>query len=631
MRCTRGPAIVLFFAGGILLLSLVMTYPLVTDISGSVPGPPGDNFEYVYKLWWFEHALLEKGQSPFFIPGVFYPFGYELALSETTLANTILGLPLTAAFGEVVAFNLLLLWSFVLAGLGAYLLAEYLTGSTVAAILAGLIFAFLPYRSGHVGTGHLPLMDTGWLPFVLLYEERLIRHARRREGLLLGLFYGLLALSSWYYAYMGALVVLLYGLLRARPWRAYVRSAQFWQAILGAGVTAGLIMAPALLPLLSLSLRGEIARTTFSLRYIDQWSASIGDFFLPSIMHPLWGKAMVALYPQNIHENLLYLGAIPSGLALYAVLHRRSKVVGALAVVGMVMFVLALGTTLHWAGQPVYVPVPGIVDDLFTRAMFAVTGKYALNPAAYSSLHVAGHIVIPLPTLALYLFLPFFNAMRVWARFGLIVGLVVALLAGVGAAAILRWPRRSFAARATIAGLLAVGILFEFATVPYPFGLSSVGPQPVDEWLRAQPGDFAVLMLPPEKAWHGPALYAAREHGKEIAYGYGTYMPRAYRAWQQHLADFPDDESLSAIREAGIRYILVGLKSYGDGEQEMRQRLAATPHLHLVATFKERPVLRDDRLINLVESSPAVPPTEMIGTVRYAYLVDEIAVYELTD
>ena len=37
-------------------LSLVMTYPLVTDFTGSVLGPPGDNFEYVYKLWWFEHA-----------------------------------------------------------------------------------------------------------------------------------------------------------------------------------------------------------------------------------------------------------------------------------------------------------------------------------------------------------------------------------------------------------------------------------------------------------------------------------------------------------------------------------------------------------------------------------------------
>jgi hypothetical protein len=619
------------FCIALAMLSLVMTYPLVTDMAHTVPGPPGDNFEYVYKLWWFEHALFERNQSPFFIPEVFYPFGYELSLSETTLANTVPGLPLTAVFGEVAAYNLLLLWSFVLSGLGAYLLARYLTGSMAAALLAGLIFAFLPYRTALVGSGHLPLMGTGWLPLLLLYEERVIRHRRARDGALAGLFYGLFALSSWYYAYMGALVAVLYALARARPWSAYLRDRRAWRSLLIAACVAILVMLPALAPLLSLTVRGEIGRPTVSLRYIDQWSASFMDFFLPSIMHPLWGEQLAALYPQNVHENLLWLGAIPMILAAYAVIRRRSALTGALAVVGCAAFVLALGTTLHWAGEPVYIPVWRSIADLFTHAMYAITGKYALNPATYSGMEQAGHIVVPLPTLALYLFLPFFNAMRVWARFGLVVGLVVAVLAGMGASALVRWPRWTRRARIVLVALLAAGVLFDFATVPYPFGMSAVGPQPVDEWLRAQPGDFAILELPISKTWHGPPLYAAREHGKKIAYGYGTYMPAAYRAWQQRLAGFPDDESLQAIKEAGIRYVLVGWRSYGQQEQTMRTRLAATPHLRLVFSANERPVLSGDRLMKLVHPSAIVPPSEMIGAVRYAYLVDEIAVYELAD
>lgn len=455
--------------------------------------------------------------------------------------------------------------------------------------------------------------------------------SRPRDGLLCGLFYGLFALSSWYYAYMGALVAVVYALVRARPWLSYLTDRKFWRSLLPGACVAGLVMAPALLPLLSLSARGEISRTTLSLQYVDAWSASLPDFFFPSIMHPLWGESLVKIYPQNIHENLLWLGVIPLVLAAYAIVRRRSAVVGALAVVGCIGIILALGTTLHWAGDPVYIAVPSGVESIFSRIMYTITGKLALNPAVYSSLQRAGRIVIPLPTLALYLFLPFFNAMRVWARFGLVVGLMVALLAGIGGNAVARWPRWTSKARTVLISLLVIGILFDFMTVPYAFGVSAIGPQPVDEWLRAQPGDFAILELPADKTWHGPPLYAASVHGKKIAYGYGTYMPVAYRAWQQQLSNFPDAASLQAIKSAGIRYVLVGLHSYGDGEQAMRQRLAVTPWLRLIYTAPERPALSGDRLINLVRSSSFVPPTEMIGSVRYAYFVDEIAVYELVD
>ena len=56
------------FCLALVLLSLLMTYPLVTDIVHTVPGPPGDNFEYVYKLWSFKHSVLDLNRSPFFIP-----------------------------------------------------------------------------------------------------------------------------------------------------------------------------------------------------------------------------------------------------------------------------------------------------------------------------------------------------------------------------------------------------------------------------------------------------------------------------------------------------------------------------------------------------------------------------------
>ena len=48
-----------------LMLTLVMTYPLVAHLTDGVLGAPGDNYEYLYKLWWFKHALFDLGVSPF--------------------------------------------------------------------------------------------------------------------------------------------------------------------------------------------------------------------------------------------------------------------------------------------------------------------------------------------------------------------------------------------------------------------------------------------------------------------------------------------------------------------------------------------------------------------------------------
>ncbi len=97
-------------------LSVVLTYPLARDLDSRILGSPapGDNFEYLYKVWWFKHALFDLHVSPFFNAGMFYPFGYPVTLSETTVANTIPALPLTLLFGEVVAYNLTMLASFVL-------------------------------------------------------------------------------------------------------------------------------------------------------------------------------------------------------------------------------------------------------------------------------------------------------------------------------------------------------------------------------------------------------------------------------------------------------------------------------------------------------------------------------------
>jgi len=638
-------------------LTLIMTYPLIMHLGTALLGPPGDNFEYLYKVWWFTHALKER-VSPFFIPDVFYPFGYRIIMSETTLSNIAPAVLVTLlcdqigsglwSYPEVIGYNATLLLSFMLSGYTMYLLVRYVTGKWWAGLVSGVIFAFCPYRMAHLGAGHLPLMGTQWLPALFLCVEKWVRERRLKYAAWAGVFYALTALSSWYYAYMVGGALVLYLLLRVR-WvtrrgntassdkvtcrGAVEQASSWWQAGLCFGGIVLILLAPVALPLVRLSREGETMHKVLSLAYIDQWSASPLDFFYPNIMHPLWGKGLLSHYRQNVQENLLYLGIIPlilAGIGARHALQREglelSRLARAFLWLGIVTFVLALGTTLHWNGKPVYLRVPDSLAHFFSRGMYALTGKWALNRVSYATMERAGHILVPLPTLLLYLFLPLFNAMRTWGRFGLLTLFSVAVLAGFGVAKI-----RRHRVGTLLCGAITLLILFDFATLPYAFGWSLVRPQPVDEWLAAQKGDFAVIQYPLDRSWYGDQLYRAVTHGKKIAYGYGTFLPRAYREAEDVLRRFPDLESMGLLRDWNVRYVLVSASWYGAEWGEMARKLAATPGLRHVLTIRDEPIYEGDRLLRWVPASRAVPVTEVVDGQPKAYLVDTIHVYEIID
>ncbi len=612
------------------LLTLVMTWPLAARFNRAVLGPPGDNLEYVWKMWWFKHALLDLGVSPFFAPDVFYPFGYPVALSETTVTHTVLGLPLTVLWGEVASYNTMIVCSFVLSGYGLYLYLRGMGCGVAGSFIGGAAFAFCPYRMSHLGAGHLPLMGTGWIPLLLLALEWLIHKPNGWRGALVGVCYALTALSSWYYAVMVGAFAGLYLLVRARPWRVMLGCARLWLGMEVAALVAAALIAPAAWPIVKLYSEGQTTYN-YALSYVDQWSASPLDFGYPNAMHPWWGGFLTTHYYQNINENLVYLGwaaLVLAALGLWA--RHRDPWPRNLALLGLIALILALGTTLHVAGKPIYVRVPQGIEYQFSRAMYVLTGKLALHRVDYSPLRREGAIVLPLPTLLLYLFVPTMNAMRVWSRFGILVMLMVAALAGLGGDALLaRIGTQRRAGRSIIGVALALLVLVDFAALPYPYGYTEVRGQPVDDWLAQQPEGTPIIHYPLDKTWYGWMLYPTRIHGQPIAYGYGTFAPEAYRASQPTLEMFPSAESLALLREWGVKYALVGAHSYGDAWPEIERQLAAAPGVQLVAVFEDRPLYGGDRLLHLARPSADVPSTELISGPYQTYLNDEIHVYAI--
>ena len=619
----------LLVLGVFVALSVVLTYPLVKDLGSRILGAPapGDNFEYLYKVWWFKHALFELHVSPFFNADMFYPFGYPVTLSETTLANTIPALPLTMLFGEVVGYNLIILVSFALSGLGMYLLVLQLTGSRLAGLVSGVVFAFCPYRMAHLGAGHLPLLGTQWLPLLFLYLDRMIARQRALDGLMAALFYALGALTAWYYAYIFALAGAVYVLLRGRPWRRYLWQRPFASCFLTFVLVSLLLVGPFVLPVTQLWKEGGRPQ---SLKYLDSFSASPLDFVYPNVMHPWWGAGLAQQYPQPI-ENVLYLGLIPLLLCGLGLWRQRSRPAQAFGWLSLVFAVLALGISLHWRNAPVYIAVPVWLERIFTAGMALLTQYLALYPISSYSLRVEGAVYVPLPTLLFYLYLPFFSAMRVWARLGLISIFGVSVLAGYG---LQRLNRQYLKARARAsvrlgslsrivcgAGLVTLivvaCVILEFAAFPHALGTCSTEPRPVDYWLAGQEGDFAIMEFPVVKAMTGRSLYAMRTHGKKVSFGYGTFFPRAFNEARAVLDAFPSPESITLLRSWGVRYVLVGSDYYGATWGQLEQDCSVAPGLRFVRTMDDAPIYAGDRLLHLLP-----------GTER-AFIVDRIYVYEV--
>jgi len=608
---------VLFFY---LVLALIMTYPLAAHFAGAVLGPPGDNFEYLYKLWWFKHALFDLRISPFFTADVFYPEGYHLALHEMSLANVVLGMPLTILSGETVSYNVLVLLSFALSGLGAYLLVFRLTHERLAALVSGVIYAFCSYRMAHLGTGHLNLLGTQWLPFLFLCLERMLETKSTLSAILAGVFFAMSSLSSWYYAPTAAIFAAVYVLSRGWPWRARLFHRRLGHLFVVSAIVASLLMAPSAVYTMQQWGQREMA---FSLREVDIFSASIGDFFMPNLMQPFWGQWIAPHYfeRQDVPEYVIALSWVAIALAIVALWPHRERVSSAYALLFGLSLVLALGTTLHVGGQRVYIAVPAWIERGFTALMGLLAKRLALHPMpSYYELRMAGAIYIPLPTLLCYLYLPFFDAMRVWTRFGLISAFAVAILAGIGLARIMRGANGTarHSHRSMLLGWLClVAAVFELAAVPYPLGWSEVRSQPVDRWLAQQVGQGAIAQFPLWKAEHGAALYAAATHGRPIVYGYGAFFPRRYRHARPILWDFPTAQAVALLRDWGVKYVLVGAGSYGAQWLDVQRCITQFEALHLVATFAEEPVYHSGWL------------AEALPDFGRAFIVDCIYVYEL--
>lgn len=526
--------------------SIIMTWPLILNLSHAVAGELGDNVQYVWLIGWFEEAIFRLNQSPLLAPNLNYPEGWSPAYTDMPVSMVVPVLPFSLAAGPVAAYNVSIFVSFVLSGYVVYFWVMRETGNVFSSLIAGSIFAFSPFRYSHHLAGHLNLLGTHWLAlyFMFFIWFLLDRSPGRVYPVLAAISLGLTGLTSQYFLYMALLLSLIIFTVRVVwlvRWEPIERN--LWPR-LGWFTAVGIpLVILAMLPFLKIESIGDLPAR--SIEYVRQYSASPTDFLLPSTTNIFLGRWVGETFDRSYWvEATLYLGVFASVLAGIGVIKTRaferirSRALLVLAFT-LPALVLALGTDLHWLSQPVWVKVPAFLRGWHPQEL--------------------AHV--PLPGRALFEWLPYYDRMRVWMRYGGVVILGVSVLAGYGSDWISQ-KIHGWRLKAVMLFLLGF-VLLDF--LPRPQSFTKVEPRPVDAWLASQEAPGALVEFPIEKIADQAQLYYTLTHRKPFLGGsFNAFPPPQYQRIRPVMEGFPDRSSVDLLGTLGVRYLLVHKSNYSN-------------------------------------------------------------------
>jgi hypothetical protein len=292
-----------------LILTLVYAWPLPVRLH-DVTHDAGDPVLNAWILWWSTKAVpltMHWWNAP-----MFYPATGTFAFSEHLLGLAPISAPIIAlTHSGLVASNVVLLATYVLSGLGGYFLGYTLTRRHDAAFIAGLAYAFAPYRLAQVT--HVQVLAAYWSPVCLAALHRFDGDRRTRWAALASGAWLMQALSNGYYFFFLSILLGLWFLWFAAgrwSWKQIAVVAACW-------MPAVLLMAPILLGYKHILI--DTYGFSRGLGPAQEYGADIGALLNASPDLWLWGWVHVIDKP----EGQLFPGVTVVALALFAIFAAR--------------------------------------------------------------------------------------------------------------------------------------------------------------------------------------------------------------------------------------------------------------------------------------------------------------------
>lgn len=615
----RGRKAAVLAAGLYLAAALLMTWPLATVVDREIAWDFGDPVFNSWVLLWTGGQVLAflsgdtSALGRFWHGNIFHPEPLTVAYSEHLVPQMLQAVPVLAATDNVVlAYNLLFLSTFVLSGLGMFLLVRELTGSVAAGLVAGFAFAFAPYRVAQYS--HLQVLSAQWMPFVLYGYRRFFETGRRTPLVWGTVAFVLQSLSCGYYLLFFAPFVALFVIYEMAS-RQRLADWRLWRTWVITGAIAAGATVPFLLPYLEVRTQGDVGVRDAG--EIQMFSADTHALATAPTATRLWGERLTGL-PRPEGEGfpgftilLLALVGIAAGARAALLAARRSgpplppwrqALIGAAAVLCLA-YVIASLSFLITGGLPL--PMDGVwaihrhAENTFLGALalgalcvgvspglrrvlrgtpgsvvgyFAAACLLAVLLALGPEISAAGHLISTGPYAWLMAWVPGFDGVRVPARFLMVMTLCLAGLAGYGAAAILRTgPRVGIAVLVVASGLiLGESWTGRFQTnvrlaaegyLPTPRELKTgVDLPPVYKVLRDEPAPVVLIEFPfGSHAWDLHSMFYAGYHRRPLVNGYSGFFPESQRDLVRALSQVDTDPETAwrALNDTRATHVLV--------------------------------------------------------------------------
>jgi F5/8 type C domain-containing protein len=591
--------IVLAAAAVYLLLTVALTWPLILHPTRLVPNDLGDPLLNTWILSW--DARVMPLTRAWWNGLQFYPVDGTLAFSEHLLGLSIFTTPVIVVTGNpLLAYNIVFVLTFVLSALAAYYLAFTISRRHDCAFLAGLAFAFAPYRMAQFA--HVQVLSAYWMPIALAALHRYFDDLRARWLVLFGVSWVMQALACGYYLFYLSVLIVLW-----LPWFVHARS--HWRAVARLAI-AWTLAAAALAPVMygywkyqhEYGFKREIDE-------IVSFSADVASVLQAPGSIYAWGWLHVVHHPESdIFPGLTVILLIVLGLVIgwrTAATERIGRLRIARIFVGISLFFFAIAASPAYFGPwkleigPLRLLSVSAPHKPFSIGLLFLVAAGVLHPSVRTAwrrrsaltFYALAAVVMwlfslgPAPTLlekkfiykapyAWLMLLPGVDGIRVPARFWMLAALCLAVAAALALRQLTaKWPRA-----ATIVPVVAcIGVLMD--GWPRPIVLEKV-----PAWRPIHTRAVARLELPTNPQHDAIVLYRTIEHHRPVFNGYSGYFAPHYWALQYMLRQH-DPDVLARLSAFGPVEVVIDHDQ--DPGAAWRQFVGSYPHAELV--------YRDDR------------------------------------
>jgi len=551
------------------LIAAVYTWPLLREARSRIAADPFDPILNASILWW--NATVVPFTAGWWSPPFFFPAENVAAFTENLAGLGVVATPVFWITGQpILTYNLTLFLAWPLSALAAYLLAFEVTRRRDAAFLAGLAFAFAPYRLSQLG--HLQVLSIYWLPLALLGLHRYLSTAGSRWLVLFGVAWLAQSLSNGYYMFFGGVLI---GL-----WIAYFCSPRAAWRTIPAIVLAWIVASvPVALIMWKYRVVHEHYGLTRGLQAAIGGSAQPVNWFQTAFQNRFWS----ALLPDgggefNLFPGVTCLAMVTAAVAIFigqrterdAGRRRAMRVCSAMiafagvavlvtiAAAGPLRFGL-LGATIRLSSvgraasitvlavSALIVVTPAIRVRLRGRSPFAfycgallAIVVLACGPEIRSA---GGVLLAPAPYGWLMSAIPALESLRIVARFWMVGTLCLAMAAAIGYGWVAARLRTGGWA---LAVLLTAGVLADAWPRAMP-----MAPAPVERLaLERRDDPAAILELPLGPMWDAAATFRSIGHGRRVVNGVSGYDPPHYAPLQAGLVA-RDPTVLAALASFG--------------------------------------------------------------------------------